>query len=192
MTHEKKSRETATESLGTLLNNGEPDLRREVLKHLGDKEFMRACLLSHSTVTANMDELLLRTKTAEEEWNRHYKEAEEVFKKDAVIKSLTYAVQRLADTLGTKEVELETKEIELEAKAAELKMKDRAEVDMECKMLDQLIEIAELKNHVTDLTEGRASTPQDTPTSQQSKNQRTRTTSDGYSSFELDTNNRPP
>ena len=82
MTHEKKSRETTTESLGTLLNNGEPDLRREVLKHLGDKEFMRACLLSQSTVTANMDELLLRTKTAEEECDRHYKEAEEVFKKE--------------------------------------------------------------------------------------------------------------
>ena len=82
MTHEKKSRETATESLGTLLNNGEPDLRREVLKHLDDKEFMRACLLSQSTVTANMHELLLRIKTAEEEWNRHYKEAREVFEKE--------------------------------------------------------------------------------------------------------------
>ena len=82
MTHEKKSRETTTESLGTLLNNGEPDLRREVLKHLSDKEFMGACLLSQSTVTANIDELVLRIKTAEEECDRHYKEAEEVFEKE--------------------------------------------------------------------------------------------------------------
>ena len=105
MTHEKKSRETATESLGTLLNNGEPDLRREVLKHLDDKEFMRACLLSQSTVTANMHELLLRIKTAEEECDRHYKEAEEVLEKgkasptgdfrllDSCQKSVSQAVQ---------------------------------------------------------------------------------------------------
>lgn len=105
--------------------------------------------------------------------------------KDMVIKSLTHAVQRLADTLGTKEAELEAKAVELEIKVAELKMKDRADVDLENKMLDQLIEIAELKNHVTDLTEGRDSL-QGTPTSQQWKNQRTPATSDDFTSFQGD------
>jgi len=44
-------------SLGMLLNNDVPDMRREVLRHLGDKDFMRACLLSRSTIRANVHEL---------------------------------------------------------------------------------------------------------------------------------------
>eukprot|EP00580_Thalassiosira_gravida_P009855 CAMPEP_0201645810 /NCGR_PEP_ID=MMETSP0493-20130528/32813_1 /ASSEMBLY_ACC=CAM_ASM_000838 /TAXON_ID=420259 /ORGANISM="Thalassiosira gravida, Strain GMp14c1" /LENGTH=196 /DNA_ID=CAMNT_0048120833 /DNA_START=470 /DNA_END=1057 /DNA_ORIENTATION=+ len=119
---------------------------------------------------------------------RYSDECDRVSKQKLVINSLTYAVQRLADTLRTKEVELETKEAKLEVKAVELKMKDRAEVDLECKMLDQLIEIQKLKNRVTDLTEGRASSlTQDTPISQQwNKDHMTRETSDDFSSFQRD------
>ena len=133
MTHEKKSRETATESLGTLLNNGEPDLRREVLKHLGDKEFMRACLLSQSTVTANIDELVLRLKTAEEEWNRHYKEAREVFEKekasptgdfrrlDSCQQSFSQATQHYGNLVGSLKF-LRSAELKAEFKEKEAKI----------------------------------------------------------------------
>ena len=93
--------------------------------------------------------------------------SEELSEKDSVIKSLTYAVQRLADTLDTKEEELQ--------------MKDRVDVDLECKVLDLMIENAELKNRVTDLEEGAA--VQDTPSFQQWKDQRTPATSDDFSSF---------
>ena len=133
MTHEKKSRETATESLGTLLNNGEPDLRREVLKHLGDKEFMRACLLSQSTVTANIDELVLRLKTAEEECDRHFKEAREVFEKekasptgdfrrlDSCQQSFSQATQHYGNLVGSLKF-LRSAELKAEFKEKEAKI----------------------------------------------------------------------
>ena len=93
---------------------------------------------------------------------------EQLAEKETVIQSLTYAVQRLADTL-------ETKEVELQAKDAELKMTTRSEVDLESKVLDLMIENAELKNQVTDQNEFVA--VQDTPSSQKWKNQRTPATS---------------
>lgn len=93
----------------------------------------------------------------------------------AVIKSLTHAVQRLAGTLETKETELETTQ-------AELKMKDRAEIELESKVLDLMILVAELKNQVVDRNEEAAF--QDSPSSRQWKEQGTPATTDDFSSFQ--------
>ena len=101
---------------------------------------------------------------------RKYSE-EKIAYQGTVIKSLTYAVQRLAETLETKEVELQTTQ-------AKFKMTNRADVDLESKVLDLMIENAELKNRVTDLQEGA------TPTSQHWKDHRTPATSDDFSSFQ--------
>ena len=107
---------------------------------------------------------------------RKYSE-EQMSGKDEVIKSLTYAVQRLADTLETKEEELQTKDTELQTKDAELhQIKDRVDVDLELetKNLDLMIEVAELKNQVIDLT------------SQHGTDTSTLPTTDDSSSFQYD------
>ena len=131
---------------------------------------------------------------------------ERICEQEAIIKSLTYAVQRLADALETKEEELQTKEMELQTRNVELQTKEmelqthkdelqtqkaelqtqkaefqitqRVDVELETKVLDLMIENAELKNRVVDI--------QDTPTSQQwRKNlQRTPATTDDFSSFQ--------
>jgi hypothetical protein len=59
--------------LGTLLNNEVPDMRKEVLKYLDDNDFMRACLLSNSTVTANLHELIKRHNNAVRQTNEALK-----------------------------------------------------------------------------------------------------------------------
>ena len=131
---------------------------------------------------------------------RKYSE-ERISEQATMIKSLSTAVKRLADTLETKEAELETKEAELETKeaiietkeaelqttkVAALQLEDRAIdcVDLESKVLDLMIENAELKNQVTDLKEGAAA--QKTPNSKQLKNDKTTpataaTSNDSYS-----------
>ena len=124
---------------------------------------------------------------------------ERICEQEAIIKSLTYAVQRLADALETKEEELQTKEMELQTRNVELQTKEmelqthkdelqtqkaefqitqRVDVELETKVLDLMIENAELKNRVVDI--------QDTPISQQGRKnlQRTPATTDDFSSFQ--------
>lgn len=92
-----------------------------------------------------------------------------------VIQTLTYAVQKLANTLESKEAELETNK-------AELKMTHRVEVDLESKVLDLMIENAELKNQATDQNEEVVF--QDPPSIYRPKEQRTPATTDDFSSFQ--------
>ena len=89
----------------------------------------------------------------------------------------TYAVQRLADTLESKEEELQTKERELQTQKAEFQITQRVDVELETKVLDLMIENAELKNRVVDI--------QDTPITRQGRKnlQRTPETTDDFSSF---------
>ena len=81
--HFKKGRtemfKDAQTFLGTLLSNEVPDMRKEVLKHLDDKDFMRSCLLSKSTVSANQGDLVDRTNKAQREANEASKEVKKLF-----------------------------------------------------------------------------------------------------------------
>ena len=109
---------------------------------------------------------------------------ERICEQETIIKSLTYAVQRLADTLDTKEEELQAKDTELQAQKvklqtqkAELAITQRVDVDLETKVLDLMIENAELKNLVVDI--------QDTPISRRGRNlQMTPAITDDFSSFQ--------
>ncbi|MDB4430492.1 hypothetical protein N9140_00880 [bacterium] len=110
---------------------------------------------------------------------------ERICEQETIIKSLTYAVQRLADTLESKEEELQTKERELQTQKAEFQTQkaefqitQRVDVELETKVLDLMIENAELKNRVVDI--------QDTPISRQGRKnlQRTPETTDDFSSFQ--------
>mmetsp|Transcript_38447 Transcript_38447/g.92671 ORF Transcript_38447/g.92671 Transcript_38447/m.92671 type:complete len:197 (+) Transcript_38447:37-627(+) len=112
---------------------------------------------------------------------RKYSE-EQLSKHDTVIGSLAHPVKHLTDSLETKEAELQVKVAEIGAKDAELKIKDRAEVDLESKVLDLMIENAELKNQVIDGDE--VATVHDTSSARQRKDQRKPTTSNDCSSLQ--------